>query len=303
MRTCPHCQFLVADDASTCSVCHGAVGAPRSAVGSPPPVPVGATAANGTWSPGAPGADFMAPGGDFMAPGGAATPPTPPPFNGFVANGGPGPALPGAVPAARPNRSAALKVVLVLVGVGVLGMAGLIGLTMIGVTTGSQEIVATEMDWQTHEDAEGRFRVDMPGEVQVDTIELPVGFGETQELEVAGVRDLRFSASVGRYEGTVPAGTSFETLPFSPTEVVRVAGDTGMDGAEFVGRTIPEEYGGSVMDMEVRGTLDGEEAVMLSRLVVWAGGQLFELNVVGPAASRAELEAMHQRMYDSLETP
>jgi hypothetical protein len=295
MRTCPHCQFLVADDASTCSVCHGAVAAPRSAVGSPPPVPVGATAvsAAGTWSPGSTGADFMAPGG--------ASAPPPPPFNGFVPNGVPGQPVPAAAPPARPNRSAALKVVLVLLAVGVLGMAGLVGLSMIGVTTGSGEIVASELDWQVHEDAAGRFRLEMPGETQIDLIELPGGFGEPQELEVAWVRDLRFSASVGLYEGIVPAGSNFEELSFSPTEVVRVAGDTGMEGAEFVGRTIPEEHGGSVMDMEVRGTLDGEAAVMLSRLVIAPGERLIELNVVGPAAAR-ELDAMRQRMSDTLET-
>ena len=104
MQTCPHCQFLVADGATTCSVCHRDLAV----------TPVGALA----------GSNFTAaPGSAPPVPG--SMPPPPPPW-------GPGQPVPGAAPP-RTGPSAG-KVVAIVAVVSVLGLLALGGLAIAAVT-------------------------------------------------------------------------------------------------------------------------------------------------------------------------
>ena len=80
----------------------------------------------------------------------------------------------------------------------------------------------------------------------------------------------------------------------------RAIGELGLDGAEVVSHSVVEGSGATEMDLELRGSIEGEDSVFLSRIVI-AGADFYELNVVGRSADEADLRAMHERLVGSFE--
>ena len=290
MRTCPHCQFLVVDDATTCSVCKKDLSLPRepATVGGAPfaapgeaaneSVPPASSGAPG-WAPGIPGQTVPPAPGAWPAPPGAAYPPA------------------GVAP---PKNKWSTTKVLVIVGVLCLvPILGGIGLFLLGSAVDDQlsraELVADELPWKSHEDPDGLYTLDMPGRVDVDTVEMPEGFGMASSLDAATVSDRDFGASVTRTPDVVPAGQTFAGLPFSTTAAERAVSELGIiDDAEVVDRTAVGTDD-LHMQLEVHGTVQGEPAVLWSRLVI-VGTDLYELNTVGSLDDRDELAAIVERM-------
>ena len=288
MKTCPHCRFLVDPDATTCSICSAELPAPRAIV------PAGGAA---FVAPGQPTAVDVAANPSFTAAPAAPTgrsvppPPMPPPV----------PPFPGAQPPVEPplNRGASTAKVLVIIGlaclVPVLGLVGII--TLLG-TTADPDLRAEELFWTTYDEPQGRYQVLMPGLADEHTVEMPDVYGVSGAVESAVVEDPNFVATVARTPEVVPAGASFDTLPFSPTAAVQGIEEMGLADAELTSHHVVEGTGGTAMVMEFNGTVDGRDSVFLSRVVI-GGSDLYELNVVGPLASEGDLRAMHDRLVGS----
>ena len=295
MRNCPHCKFLVGDDATTCSVCHGDLAAPVAAG-----VPHQAFAAPGQVSgvPTSPQSSFTAvpygqPGATVPPLPGAAWP-LPPPGAPVPPNGlGP-----------PPNRGASTAKVLVIVGlVCLIPVLGVAALFLLGTTAEQQftrvDLTADELAWTTHEDPGGWYVLDMPGQVDVDTVELPEGYAMPATAETASVSNAEFAASITRSPDMVPDGQTFESLPFSPTAAERAVSEAGfLDDAKIVHDEVVADSGGLELAFELTGTVNGEPSMMRSRLVM-VGSDLYELNVVGPRGDDAELAAILERMASS----
>jgi hypothetical protein len=272
MKTCPHCQFLVADGATTCSVCHRDLSV----------APVGAVA----------GSTFTAAPGTASV-GSGSVPPPPPPW-------GPGQPVPGVAPA-RTGPSAG-KVVAIVAAVSVLGLLALGGLAIAAVTFlgTTDEVVADELYWQEYDDPAGRFTVDLPGVPTTDMIDVPAAFGGTTDLEMLNVTGDGFGASISINPGLVADGMTFADLPFSASGAERGAESMGFLEATLVEHQVVEGTGDTQMDAEMRGTVDGEPAVMLSRVVL-AGADVYEVAVAGPEAQRDELVTIWERLSSSFE--
>ena len=297
MKTCPHCQFLVDPDATTCSICSAELPAPRAIV------PSG-------------GGAFVAPGQGAAFDAAATSSFTasstghqmPPPFPGapgapFPGGQMPGGQMPGGQAPVEPplNRGASTAKVLVIVGlaclVPVLGLVGII--TLLG-TTAEPELQAEKLFWTPYDEPEGRYQVLMPGLADEHTVEMPDVYGASGAVESAVVEDPNFVATVARTPEVVPAGSSFDTLPFSPTAAAQGIEEMGLDDAQLTSHHVVEGTGGTAMVMEFSGTVDGQDSVFLSRVVI-GGTDLYELNVVGPLASEGDLRAMHDRLVGSFE--
>lgn len=274
MRTCPYCQFLVADGATSCSVCHRDLTAPTPT----PQVAPGSTVPN------------VSP----QAPYGA----VPPPFT--------------AHPSVPPGRTSVRWGVILGVGAALafMGLLGLVALiTLLGSTvetpalrSGDVEVHADELEWEHFEDPAGRFAVDLPGVGVANERTLPGAFGAEVHLEMVTVADPSFQATVGRYAEQVPAGTTFDQLPFSTGAAERMVAAGGFEDAQIVEQHLVDGTGGAAMEFEMTGRVDGEPAVLLSRLVV-AGPDLYELNVAGPEEHRSELLEIHDRLTSTFVVP
>jgi hypothetical protein len=298
MRTCPHCQFLVADGATTCSVCHRDLSAPRepAAVAGVPLVAPGHVAHEPVPQPAA----FAASGGGTAGvPGAAVRPPPggswPPPQPGTVY-----PPMGVAPPRQGWSTTKILVVVGVILLVPVLGVAGLVVLgTTVEERLNTAELVADDLPWATHEDPDGEYAVDMPGRASVDTVEMPESYGLATSLETATVSGRDFGASVARTPDVVAQGQTFATMPFSPSAGERSLSDAGIiEDAEITDHQVVDGSGDLQMSLEVRGTVQGEQAVMWGRLVI-VGTDLYEINAVGSLEDTDEVRAILDRMTSS----
>lgn len=288
MRTCPHCKFLVSDGATTCSVCQAAL---------PAPVPVAAFVAPGetTAAPSAPSPQF-----------GAAVPPPLPGslMPGSLMSGPLGPGSPAAPVPTPANKGASTKKVLAIVGalclVPLLVIGGLVAvISLLGTTSG--ELSADGLYWTPYEHPDGIYSVDMPGVVDSGTVDAPVqGYGSPMELESVWVTDRDFVVTVARTPDAVMAGQNFDNLPTSSAAMERAGEQLGIEGAELVSNEKVEGSEGSAMAAEMRGTVDGEDSIFLTRIVI-AGTDFYELNVIGAAANEAELRSIHERLTSSFE--
>jgi hypothetical protein len=267
VRTCPHCQFLVADQAETCSVCHRDLASART------------TVAVGAVAHGAPAPPFGA-----APPPGTAYPP------------GVAPAVAHQPVTARRRR---WPLVLGLVLAGSVALVGglLVLVTVLGFTAEPVPIVADELQWEAYADPAGRYSLELPGAAVVDTVEVPGAFGPTETAAVSADHD-GFDAAVVPFEGVIGPGQTFANIPFSPAEVEQDMESTGVVGARIIDQGIIEGSGDTLMNVEMSGTVDGRSAVVLTRLVLHAD-DLYELTVVGPADDRATLVGMFERMITS----
>lgn len=281
MRTCPSCQFLVADGAEVCSICRRPMAAP-------------------------PAAGFAPPG----TSGASAAPPTPPPFAG-VAPGFPQTPGPGgyanAPGSTAPRRPAWVVAAVVVVGVVLVAFAGVAGLSLIGTTVeppapGEVELRSAELDWRAYEDPAGSFAVDLPGEPVVERMDVPGTFGSEVPYEAVTVSDPTFRVVVGRYPGAVPMGATFDDVPFSTDAAERMFEAGGFEDATVVAQQPVQGSANAAQDLELSGRVSGEPALLLSRLVM-AGSDVYELNLVGPEVHRQELVAMHDRIAATFTTP
>ncbi|HTN99363.1 MAG TPA: hypothetical protein VL068_01705 [Microthrixaceae bacterium] len=285
MNTCPHCKFLVTDDATTCSVCHKDITTP------PAPVSEAAFAAPGALlAPGMQAQGTFAHAG--MVPGSMPPPP------GWV-----GPANGVGMPAAPTSKSSTGKVLLILgaVVVGLVGLAGL-GIGALAFLADTPEIASGDITWSDYADAGGKFQIEMPGEAQVSTVEMPNGIGGKIDTEVVNVFGADFQASLTSGLGSVADGMTLADLPFSPDGAVRGAEANGFLDAKMVSHNIVDGSGDNQMDIEMNGMVDGEAAVMISRLVV-VGSDIYEISIAGQLDQRAELLKVHGRMADSFTSP
>jgi hypothetical protein len=282
MRTCPHCQFLVAEGATSCSVCH------RDLAAAPiTPVPVAAGAQS-------------APG--FVT--------APPPYHGTApAAQVPGAMLPDAMAAARPRRRngwlIAILATCVIGATGVVAFAALflLGVTVPGPPTDSQsELVVDELAWELHRDPEGRFSAEMPGETTSTRSEVPDGAGDTTATEVVQVGDARFNSLVHRYEEPLPFGATFTEPALDPAAAEQAVASSGLEQARLVSQDVLDGDSGSRVDAVFAGTLDGEPALLVSRLSIH-DGVLYELVTIGPESRREELLAIQARMVASFSAP
>ncbi len=310
MTTCPSCHFLVSPDATTCSVCGaalpspGAIGAfvaPGQAAGpdaspslsftAPPPAPTGRVAAPPPF-PGQMRSGQMGPG--QFAPGQSAP--------GQAPGGGPVPPFraPAAAPTAPPQRTSTAKVLAIVGLLCLVPFLALVGIITLLGTTGGTELRAEELLWTPYDAPDGRYQVQMPGQVDEHTVEMPDVYGMSGTVESAVVENPNFVVTVARTPAVVPADASFETMPFSPTAAAQGIEEMGMADAELTSRTVVEGTGGAAMDMFFRGDVDGRDSVFLTRLVI-GGEDLYELNVVGPIEDEADLRAMHDRLVSSFE--
>ncbi len=210
--------------------------------------------------------------------------------------------MPGTTAPGAPRSSTPwLRIMLILGGLGLVGMVGVAALFLVGTTVvGPGEITSEELAWQTYEDPAGRFSVELPGRPQEDVVEVPTGFGERADMESLSVSEPSFFISLGVYGDSPTIGMSFDELPFSPTGVERAAQDNGLEGAELIEHSVPDGTDGTVLEMELHGTVDGEPGVMLSHLVL-VGPAMYEINVAGPLDQRDELVAMHRRSVVTLD--
>ena len=294
MKTCPHCRFLVDPDATTCSICSAELPEPRAIV------PAGGAA---FVAPGQHPANDAAATASFTAsPAGHQMPPSmPPPFPGIPGAQPAGGQVPGGQATVEPplHRGASTAKVLVIVGlaclVPVLGLVGII--TLLG-TTSEPAVHAEELFWTTYDEPQGRYQVLMPGLADEHTVEMPDVYGVSGAVESAVVEDPNFVVTVARTPEAVPAGTNFDALPFSPSAAVQGIEEMGLDDAQLTTHHVVEGSGGTAMVMEFSGTVDGRDSVFLSQVVI-GGSDLYELNVVGPLASEADLRAMHDRLVGS----
>ena len=248
----------------------------------------------------------MAPGQttafDVAATSSFTAPPTgqqvPPPFLGA-----PGASPAGAQPAVGPPQNRGLSTAKVLVIVGLACIVPVVGLvaiiTLLG-TTADSELHAEELFWTSYDEPEGRYEVLMPGLADEHTVEMPDVDGVSGTVESAVVEDPNFVATVARTPEAVPAGASFDTLPFSATAAVQGIEELGLSDAALTSHHVVEGTDGTAMVMEFRGTVDGRDSVFLSRVVI-AGADLYELNVVGPLEDEGDLRAMHDRLVGSFE--
>lgn len=296
VKNCPHCQFLVADGATTCSVCHSDLSSPPdpTAAGSPPFVAPGQV----------PGAPVSSQPSFTAAPYGAPTATLPPSPGTAWPAPPPGAPFPPTGVGAQPKRGWSATKILVVVGlvclVPVLGVAGLV---LLGVTADVQlttgELAADELPWASHDDPGGWYVVDMPGRVVVDTVEMPEGYGIVASVETASVSAREFAASVTRSPDVVPAGQTFTTAPYSITAAERGLSEAGiLDDAEIVDHQVVVGTGDLQMLVEAHGTVRGEQSVMWSRLVI-VGTDLYELNAVGSLDDSEEIAAIVERMATS----
>ncbi len=280
MRTCPYCQFLVSDGAEQCSVCHRDLTATA--------VPVGA--AQGAFA--APG-QATAPGGLPQAPsfGGAPLPPPP----GMVIP-------PGAAPPPSGRGTPWLRLVLLFGALGMVGLLAVAALFLVGTTVDpTSTIQPDELSWERYDDADGRFTVDLPGSPQVDTLEVPDGMGGTADGETISVGAVNYQASIGILPDGIPDGMTFDEIPFSPTGAERGAAANGLSDAALVSHGVVEGTGATEMDLELRGTVDGDDGVLLSRLVL-VGPDIYEISVAGPVGQRDTLLDMQERIVSSFST-
>lgn len=289
MKTCPHCQFLVSDGATTCSVCHQDVTAP------PVPAAIGAPFAAAPGEPGAPGAPGTPPPGTF-APGGIAPDgvgPTP----GWGPDGAP------TVTATTKQRMGRGRVALIVVASTVAVMVGLavVSIGVVSVLGRTSEVAADDVMWRAYVDPAGRFQIDLPGEPTSDTVEVAAGAG-TIDVEALNVPNSAFVASVGLNKSVVTDGMTFAEIPFSPEGAARGVESTGFDDAEVVQHAVIEGSDDTAMGLVIHGTVDGEPAVMLTRVVV-VGPDLYEIAVAGPRDQRDELAKIHDRMTASFTAP
>ncbi len=315
MKTCPHCQFLVSSDATTCSICSGALQGPHGRVpqGQVPhgQVPASAPAFVAPGQAPVAAASFAAAPSFTAAPPSSADQLTPPPFPGAGTAGGWPPGAPGSTMppglqqpgmqqpfAAPPNQRSSPAKVLAIIGllclVPVLALAAIV---MLG-TTASDEVRAEELFWTPYDEPEGRYEVLMPGVAREHTVEMPDVYGSSGTVESAVVDDPNFVVTVARTPDSVPSGMSFDTLPFSPTAAALGIEEMGLADAELTSHGVVEGTDGTALEMEFRGTVDGADSIFLSRVVI-GGADLYELNVVGPLASETDLRAMHDRLVAS----
>ncbi len=288
MNTCPNCQFLVTEGATTCSVCH------HDLTAAPTPVAASGFAAPGT--PAAPGATG-APGS--FTPGGFDQPQAfpPPPAWGSAAPGT------GSPPPPAKKKSSATKVLLMLGAiVVVVGGLAVLAFGAVSFLADPTEIASEDLAWEEYRAPDGRFRLEMPGEVEESTVEVPNGIGGKSEMLAINVFGADFVATVTTYEGAIEAGLTFADLPFSPDSALRGAAANGFKDGEMVEHTILAEHANNQMQVEISGRVDGEQAVMISRLVI-AGTELYEVSIAGVSEERANLLEAHDRMAASFVAP
>lgn len=308
MRTCPHCQFLVSDGATTCSVCHqdlasapvgvaaaadpaltpvASAASVAPAFPDPPPPPPGTAP---QWAPPADPASFGQPG--------------PPPWGAGPVVPGAVPPFPGSPPPAPSGRSAA-RLGLIAGASAVLGVI-VVAFLCIGVVTllgrTPTPVAADQLLWQSYRHPEGAFRVEVPGVPQLETVPAPAELGATTSVEVVSVSAEDFYASVGTFPGMVADGMTFAQVPFSAEGAAQGAASNGFEDARVVSHQVVPGSGDLQLQMELQGTVDAEAAVMLSRLVL-VGPDLYELSVLGPADQRGELLEIQERIAATFQAP
>ncbi len=273
MKTCPHCQFLVTDGATTCSVCHRDITSPQT--------PAEDAGFANPYSPLAPGSAGVAPGSTF-----------PPPTPGTAVHGSGVPAAP--TPKASTGRALLIlgAVVVGLVAISALGIGAMVLLA------DSTEVSSGSLSWENYQDPDGRFQLEMPGKAVSSTIEMPTAVGGRTEMDVVNVFGSDFVATVNADVGTVAEGLTFADIPFSADGAVRGAETTGFLDGEVVSHEILEGRGDTQLEMEMTGVVAGEPAVMISRLVL-IGPSLYEISLAGQRDQRDELIEIHERMAES----
>lgn len=201
------------------------------------------------------------------------------------------------------KKSSNTKVILIL-GAVIVAIAGLAFAALAGLAAldDTPELASGDLKWASYRQPDGHFQLQLPGEAEVSTIEVPSGFGNTTDLEVVGVNGIDFVASVWTYPEAVQSGMTFADIPFSEDGAVEGAAANGFKNGKVVSHKTLEATGSTQMDLEMQGTVDKDDAIMLSRLII-VGTNMFEVTLSGPTEHRDALLDAHAKMTESFKSP
>jgi hypothetical protein len=273
VKSCPHCEFLVADDATACSVCHQPVAVPAQPAGpwgsEPAPAPAG-------WAPVASGAPAAA------GPGGATwVPPAP-------------------VPAG--SRRGGVVALGVIGGLVALVLVLLVGVTFIG-TTAKSANAAPPSDWKVHRDPAGRYQVELPGAPATRTKQEDAGLSAPIETVTAEVTRRSWDSFVLLIDLPQDPGgidLSLDAMRERILDGVRNEPSvTRMDVQDPQQVTAPS---GPALDVRFTATVDGVAQVGRLR-VLHVGADSYALATLGPAAQESEVQKMQDRITGSFAAP
>jgi hypothetical protein len=270
MKTCPHCQFLVVDDATVCNVCKQPMTVPQQPAG---------------------------PWGADPGPGFSGTPPVPGTPND------PGAPAGFVVPAARSGPSGTKVAAIVIGCLSLLAVVSVAAVFFIGTT--AVETVATApapADWKVYRDPTARFQVDLPGTPIKNTHGTPLGGGK--EVRVDNLDVSRGPWDSAMFVIDVPDGAQVE-IPLSAMQedlaqtIQSNAGVSDYRVTKAVSVTAPS---GPALEVHFTVRLNGVRCVGLAHFVR-IGTDPYGVLSVGPAGRSGQVSGTFDRMVGSLQVP
>lgn len=267
MKTCPHCQFLVVDDATSCGVCKQPLAVPRQPSG-----PWGAEPVPGFGeTPPLPGAGAPQSGSGFIAP-------------------------------APRSGSGGAKVAIIVVGcLAVVGLLVVGAVTFVGQTVEKQALDRPD-NWTVHRDPAGRFQVELPGAPIKNTRSDPMPDGGAVTVDALDVARGPWNAVM--YVIDVPEGAGLDVPLALMEEDLEQTITSGVpnSGYTVVSSSPADTPAGPVLDIRFTLRSEGVECIGLAHYAK-VGADPYGVVMIGPAAQEDEVRSMQERMVASLQVP